>query len=306
MVFGHCGLEQLVEHRRNTAIKNSILSCIAVCFGIVGCVSYTNNFTNMVNAPWIVVESKYSSDIENPFTDNTVYTAIGIQSFAVYSKNSDGKEQIDEKGPWLIDSAYPILTWEQCLNSLRENTAKKQDQLNKGFPGYTQETVDNVKKYGGWDRCEVCNQSSVVVVSFAIVALISAGVALVYHLLRIGEDSSFVKDMTVFAGGSAFICGAIAFFFFQKCFKANQDFYASLEDPNPTAVDKGSTGVGLLLVMLAFIFNGIAFTTTLLVPAPAEEEEVESESGDSAIESDDDNDIEGAGKEGIQLTVTEH
>ena len=307
MVFGHCGMESLEAHRQKTAIKNSCLSLLAVCFGVVGCVSYTNNFKNMVNAPWMVAESQFTSDIDTPYTDNKMHTAIGIRSFAVYSETSDGKELITEKG-WLIDDAYPIITWEQCLNSLREEEAKAID-LNR-----SQERIDSIKQLGGWDRCEVCDRSSLVVVSFTIVALVASGIALVYHILRIAEDSSFVKDMTVFAGGTAFICGAVAFGSFQKCFRANQDFYASLYSPNalyfygkqeaPQAVNKGTYGVGMILVMIAFIFNAISLITTFLVPAPQDEEEVESLGDDSVIESDDDkDDIETADKEGVELTL---
>lgn len=79
MVCGEFGSPSLAPYSSKIAMFNAVWSVLAVCFGIVGCVSYTNKANAIENASWMKVSMLVPAG-ENSETMAEAKTFFGIRS----------------------------------------------------------------------------------------------------------------------------------------------------------------------------------------------------------------------------------
>lgn len=79
MVCGEFGSPSLAPYSSKIAMFNAVWSVLAVCFGIVGCVSYTNKANAIENASWMKMSMAAPVD-ENSATMAEVKIFAGIRS----------------------------------------------------------------------------------------------------------------------------------------------------------------------------------------------------------------------------------
>lgn len=254
MVCGEFGAPSLTPYVRGISFLNALVSIVAVCFGIVGCVSYTNQFDAMAATPWMLSLRKGKTDANTGVKADDIYVASGIRSYVPYTKK-DGKKEIFEfkaYGLAAIDDLrpkYPML-YKDCTEPSKYEASLNQQSKALGGPLVFQDQTE---------RCKACNKASVTVVTFCSFALIGAALAFLGHILRAFCDSSFAKDVAVVAGSGAFICGLVSYAVFGRCARASRD-YATLTNA------KGDWGVGAKLVLGSFVMCALITMLTLCTP----------------------------------------
>jgi hypothetical protein len=264
MVCGEFGAPSLTPYVRGISFLNALVSIVAVCFGIVGCVSYTNQFDAMVATPWLLSLREGKTDTSTGVKADDVYVASGIRSYVPYTKK-DGKKEIHEikeldltirNIPKAVTDPinalrpkYPML-YKDCTEPSKYETDFNAAMKVVGQPPQWQDQTE---------RCKACNKASVTVVTFCSFALIGAALAFLGHILRAFCDSSFAKDVAVVAGSGAFICGLVSYAVFGRCARASRD-YATLNNA------KGDWGVGAKLVLGSFVMCALITMLTLCTP----------------------------------------
>lgn len=81
MVCGEFGSPSLAPYSSKIAMFNAVWSVLAVCFGIVGCVSYTNKANAIENASWMKMSMVTSAmdDDNSPEVEAKIYFGIRSQ-----------------------------------------------------------------------------------------------------------------------------------------------------------------------------------------------------------------------------------
>jgi len=255
MVCGEFGSPSLAPHGKTIGFLNAVLCIMGVAFGIVGCVSYTNNFDALANAPWALSTVEYIM----PGYESTLYAANGIRSFTYYMKNDDG----NKKSVTLATAAAAmsnedgVITFENCV-----------DVLETAYTSAVLEANVDLALTSGYERCDKCDKASVAVVTMCSFALIAAAVAFLAQIMRVTCDSTFAKDIAILAGTSAFVFGCISWSVYLPCAMALRDY---AEHSN---VDESGFGVGAKLVLGSFVAAIIVTIFTLVTPVMKEEEAV--------------------------------
>jgi len=243
MVCGEFGSPSLAPHGKSIGFLNAVLCLLGVCFGIVGCVSYTNNFDALANAPW----RKAMVDVSG----TELFAVSGIRSYVYYTVNDDKKVPVDNWWPAAQDldaTGNGVITYETCVDKLVSATAA--EKLSKGY-----------------ERCDKCKTASVGVVTMCSFALIAAAACFLMQIMRVTCDSTFAKDVSILAGGAAFVFGVIAYSVFLPCAMALQDF------SEENSAESGF-GIGAKLVLGSFIMALLVTIITLITPVAKEEEAV--------------------------------
>jgi hypothetical protein len=253
MVCGEFGSPSLAPHGKSIGFLNAVLCLLGVCFGIVGCVSYTNNFDALANAPWAKAMMKFSG------TDLEIFEVAGIRSYAYYTVSDDDKKVPHMGWPAaqsLDTSGNGVITYEFCVDTIDAMSAA----------GSSDADVAAEKLSRGYERCDKCNTASVGVVTMCSFALIAAAACFLMQIMRVTCDSTFAKDVSILAGGAAFVFGVIAYSVFLPCAMATKDH---TED-----ADEQDVGIGAKLVLGSFIMALIVTIITLITPVAKEEEAV--------------------------------
>jgi len=259
MVCGEFGSPSLAPHGKSIGFLNAILCLLGVCFGIVGCVSYTNNFDALANAPWAKSSRINSAGVED-------FAVSGIRSFAYYTV-SDGKK-VPNITAWpdaqgLDSSENGVVTYKDCVDTLDAMFAS-----GGAYSGATDAMEDTLRTAYGSERCDKCNTASVGVVTMCSFALIAAAACFLMQIMRVTCDSTFAKDVSILAGGAAFVFGVIAYSVFLPCAMAIRDYSDDLES------DEANFGIGAKLVLGSFVMALLVTIITLITPVAKEEEAV--------------------------------
>ena len=132
MVCGSFGHQSLTPHASKISIFNAIMAILAVCFGIVGCVSYTNKSSSLENAPWMQAEFQME-----PAKDVTVDVDyyMGIRSLMIQAE-IDGLQ------------TATITTYKDCMNDKEEDADQRE----------------------ACDKCDSAAVGTVTMCSFALIA----------------------------------------------------------------------------------------------------------------------------------------
>lgn len=256
MVCGEFGSPALIPYGKTISYLNALLSVLAVCFGIVGCVSYTNQYDAVMNAPWTVSMTKFKgTDFAAFGFPDELYSATGIRSYIVYYKDGDEKKPFEEDNK--------ITTWKKCIEEI---DAIPEDYVEPGS-GFDKESLSG---QAGYDRCVACDKASVAVVTMCSFALIAAGVAFLCHIMRATCDSIFAKDVSLLAGILAFAFGVSAFGAYYDCAMEAEKYGDS--DYVPVKTETHGMGVGMKLTLGAFIVDLIILLFTLVTPVEPEQE----------------------------------
>lgn len=88
-VCGDFGHQALAPHGRQLATVNAVFTLLAICFGICGCASYSNNASAMKNVPWVVAAQKDGASVN-----------FGIRAYSTYDKDGN----VDTNGAVAFDS----------------------------------------------------------------------------------------------------------------------------------------------------------------------------------------------------------
>lgn len=256
MVCGEFGSPSLAPYNKGISFLNALCAILAVCFGIVGCVSYTNKFHAVTSVPWVVNSYEYDKTSTNTADDNTGYIASGIRSFAVYEMDDGMKVKLEYASvPGVADSLIPsdnTMTYADCMDSPYFAA------IANLFPSYASQS----------DRCKTCDEAAVTVVTFCSFALIGAAVAFFGHVLRWTCDSPFAKDIAIIGGVGSFICGLVSYETFKKCARATKEWADSADATQ-------QWGIGGKLVLGAFVVAAMVTTLTLITPVPPQDEKDE-------------------------------
>lgn len=246
MVCGEFGSPSLAPHGKTIGFVNALLCLLGVSFGIVGCVSYTNNFDALANAPW----AKAMFDVSG----TEVFEVSGIRSYAYYTVNDGKKVPFTTMWPAAQDldsSENGVITYEACAETLE-----------------TMSATDDQMEIRGSERCDKCSTASVGVVTMCSFALIAAAACFLMQIMRVTCDSTFAKDVSILAGGAAFVFGVIAYSVFLPCAMALKDYSDFLE------TEKAEVGIGAKLVLGSFVLALLVTIITLITPVAKEEEAV--------------------------------
>lgn len=262
MVCGEFGSPALIPYGKTISYLNALLSVLAVCFGIVGCVSYTNHYDAVMNAPWTVSKTKFKGTVYDGFFPDELYSATGIRSYIVYYKDGDEKKPFD-KETYPNPANNKITTWKKCIEDI---DAIPEDYVQPGT-GFDKETLSGMD---GYDRCVACDKASVAVVTMCSFALIAAAVAFLCHIMRATCDSIFAKDVSLLAGILAFAFGVSAFGAYYDCAMEAKKYGDS--DYVPVKTETDGMGVGMKLTLGAFIVDLIILLFTLVTPVEPEQE----------------------------------
>lgn len=247
MVCGEFGSPSLVPHGKSIGFLNAVLCLLGVCFGIVGCVSYTNNFDALANAPWA------KSMLELP-SGTELFEVSGIRSYAYYTVNDGKKVPYTTNWPQAQDldsSGNGVITYEACVETLD-----------------TMSATDVQMEVLGSERCDKCKTASVGVVTMCSFALIAAAACFLMQIMRVTCDSTFAKDVSILAAGAAFVFGVIAYSVFLPCAMALKDYSDFLE------ATEAEVGIGAKLVLGSFVTALLVTIITLITPVAKEEEAV--------------------------------
>ena len=178
-----------------TSLTTLLLSCQrtllrkGVIFGILGCVSYSNNDAAIATAPWTLVDFKVTDATTKTVTK--YWAGYGLRAAVRWTRVGDDK-----------DPTYdPVGTYKDCLAI--QDAACTADPL---------DCVD-----ASADYCKKCDKAGAAVVSMCSLALIAAFVTFLSHLLRSSCDSTFAKDISILGGVTAFVFGVISFSIYQPC-----------------------------------------------------------------------------------------
>ena len=257
MVCGEFGSPSLAPHGKSIGFLNAVLCLLGVCFGIVGCVSYTNNFDALANAPW-AKSTKTESGVE-------AFAVSGIRSFAYYTVVDDKKVPsiIWPAAQDLDSSGNGVVPYETCVDTVDALFA-----TGGAYFGASDAGEAAYRTGIGYERCDKCSTASVGVVTMCSFALIAAAACFLMQIMRVTCDSTFAKDVSILAGGAAFVFGVIAYSVFLPCAMALKDYSEEL------VADTADFGIGAKLVLGSFVMALLVTIITLITPVAKEEEAV--------------------------------